>query len=66
MPIQVYNCEEHGEFEVNYDISETVCSFAVCPHAMNTTRRCGLAGTWVPQVVSFHVDGGTGAQRSPR
>ena len=61
MTQQVYRCPDHGEFEVVYNISTTVHPIATCPHG-----KCGKAGVWVPQVVSFHVDGGTGAQRNPR
>jgi hypothetical protein len=61
MPRQIYKCTKHGEFEVSYNISETVRPIAGCPHG-----KCGRAGDWVPQVISFSVDGGTGAQRNPR
>ena len=62
MSVQVYKCEKHGEFEVSYNASETVRPIAICP----LQSDCGRAGTWVPQIVSFSVDGGTGAQRNPR
>ena len=62
MPQQIYRCEKHGEFEVAYNISETVRPIAICP----LSSDCGRAGAWVPQVISFNVDGGTGAQRNPR
>ena len=62
MPQQIYKCPKHGEFEVNYNISETVRPIAICPDP----KGCGRAGEWVPQVVHFNVEGGTGAQRSTR
>ena len=61
VPLQVYRCPNHGEFTVDYNVSTTVRPLAVCPEP-----KCRVAGDWVPQVVSFSVEGGTGAQRNPR
>ena len=62
MPVQVYRCPEHGDFEVSNSASKTVRPLVLCPAG----HTCGRAGAWVPQVVSFSVEGGTGAQKSPR
>ena len=62
MPLQVYRCPNHGEFTVEYDVSTTVRTLVICA----AEKSCTRLGTWVPQVVSFSVEGGTGAQRNPR
>ena len=68
MSIQVFRCEEHGEFEVLQDVKELVPPTIICIHNLNTTghgyRCCGRISPWVPQVIAFSVNGGTGAQRS--
>ena len=61
MSVQVYRCPNHGEFTVEYNSSLTVRPLATCPQG-----KCGITCYWVPQVVSFSVEGGTGAQRNPR
>ncbi len=71
MPIQVYRCPEHGEFELVMAVRNDVPSFLPCPvgmpdfaerEARTGCGQCGAPSPWVPPTVSFPGGPTTGAR----
>jgi ssDNA-binding Zn-finger/Zn-ribbon topoisomerase 1 len=46
MPIQVYSCPEHGEFELRLSFKDDVQTAGICP-------TCGKRGMWKPSAARF-------------
>ncbi len=60
MPIQVYECREHGEILLTFNFSDDVPATTQCPYGPHMA-------SWTPSTPSFIIKGGgTGAQRNPR
>lgn len=55
MPIQIYRCPEHGEFELVLAFNDTVWSLVICP-------TCGTKSWWVPSAPNFIGGPTTGAK----
>ena len=68
MPIQVYECPEHGEFELTLKFSDDVLTELPCPSSpepWSQTTACGLPSRHVIKpIAAAIVEGGTGARRS--
>ena len=68
MPRQIYECKEHGEFEILVGIKDDVPSFSrACPVEVKLKGGgivwCRELSPWVPSVPNFIGGPTTGAQK---
>ena len=70
MPIQVYRCEKHGEFEVLIPTNEDVPETEPCPVPILKAvfgkmyeYDCPRRGKWVPSAPNFIGGPTTGAKK---
>ncbi len=62
MPIQVYHCRDHKDFEVLLRVGGRVPAFKLCPVIIEGQCVCRNRSPWVPPTVSFPGGPTTGAR----
>ncbi len=64
IPIQIYQCPEHGEFEVETKITEDIESVIGCPvFEVEFNEPCNFPSLWVPSAPNFIGGPTTGAKK---